>query len=165
MFPPDLMRDAEALLAKFRGAQLMLVTAESCTGGLLSGLLTEFAGSSEVIERGFVTYANAAKVELLGVPQKLLASEGAVSAAVAEAMAKGALAASRADVAVSITGVAGPGGGTAQKPVGLVYIAAARRGGAFAEAECRFGDIGRQHVRIATLRAAIALVGEIVSSG
>src|SRR5580698_10606896 len=106
----------------------MLATAESCTGGLIAGALTEIAGSSDVVERGFVTYSNAAKTELLGVPAALIDTEGAVSEPVARRMAEGALAHSAADLAVSVTGIAGPGGGTDKKPVGLVWFGLARRG-------------------------------------
>ena len=157
MFPADLTIQAEALLDRLRKRGLKLATAESCTGGLLAALLTEIAGSSDVVERGFVTYSNAAKHEMLGVPETMLAEHGAVSAPVARAMAEGALAHSAADVAVAVTGVAGPGGGTAVKPVGLVHFAAARRGGAVLHRECRFGDIGRSEVRIASLREALQL--------
>lgn len=163
LFPEDLAESAERLLADLRRKRLTLATAESCTGGLLSGLLTEIAGSSMVVERGFVTYSNAAKIDLLGVAQSLLDLHGAVSAETAEAMARGALGKSPAGVAVSVTGIAGPGGGSAEKPVGLVYISAAVRGGAMGTAECRFGDIGRSHVRIATLRAACALIGKTIA--
>jgi nicotinamide-nucleotide amidase len=158
MFPADLTQAAAALLDDLRGRGLKLATAESCTGGLISALLTEIAGSSDVVERGFVTYSNAAKHELLGVPEAMLAEHGAVSEPVARAMVEGALSHSRADVAVAVTGVAGPGGGSAAKPVGLVHIAAARRGGAVLHRECRFGDIGRSPVRIASVEAALQLV-------
>jgi nicotinamide-nucleotide amidase len=158
MFPADLTQAAAALLDDLRGRGLKLATAESCTGGLISALLTEIAGSSDVVERGFVTYSNAAKHELLGVPEAMLAEHGAVSEPVARAMVQGALSHSRADVAVAVTGVAGPGGGSAAKPVGLVHIAAARRGGAVLHRECRFGDIGRSPVRIASVEAALQLV-------
>ena len=158
MFPPDLIAQAEAILADFRKRGLKLATAESCTGGLVAGVLTEIAGSSGVVERGFVTYSNAAKHELLGVPDEMLAAHGAVSEPVARAMAEGALAHSSADVAVAVTGVAGPGGGTAAKPVGLVHFAAARRGGETLHRECRFGDIGRGPVRLASVREALQLV-------
>ena len=158
MFPPDLIAQAEAILADFRKRGLKLATAESCTGGLVAGVLTEIAGSSGVVERGFVTYSNAAKHELLGVPDEMLAAHGAVSEPVARAMAEGALAHSSADVAVAVTGVAGPGGGTAAKPVGLVHFAAARRGGETLHRECRFGDIGRGEVRLASVREALQLV-------
>ena len=158
MFPADLIAEAAVLLDDFRGRGLKLATAESCTGGLVAALLTEIAGSSDVVERGFVTYSNAAKHELLGVPEAMLAAHGAVSEPVARAMTEGALAHSSADVAVSITGVAGPGGGSAEKPVGLVHFAAARRGGAVLHRECRFGDIGRAEVRLASVREALQLI-------
>jgi nicotinamide-nucleotide amidase len=158
MFPADLTQAAATLLDDLRGRGLKLATAESCTGGLISALLTEIAGSSDVVERGFVTYSNAAKHELLGVPEAMLAEHGAVSEPVARAMVQGALSHSRADVAVAVTGVAGPGGGSAAKPVGLVHIAAARRGGAVLHRECRFGDLGRSPVRIASVEAALQLV-------
>ena len=129
MFDDNITARASALLERYRAAGLKLATAESCTGGLIAAALTEIAGSSDVVERGFVTYSNEAKSELLGVPAALIAEKGAVSAEVAEAMAQGALARSRADAAVSVTGIAGPGGGTADKPVGLVYLGACRQGG------------------------------------
>jgi nicotinamide-nucleotide amidase len=158
MFPPDLIAQATALLDSFRTRGLTLATAESCTGGLVAGLLTEIPGSSDVVERGFVVYSNAAKHELLGVPDAMLAEHGAVSEPVARAMAEGALARSRADASVAITGIAGPGGGSAEKPVGLVHFAAARRGGATLHRECRFGDIGRSEVRLASVRTALQLI-------
>jgi nicotinamide-nucleotide amidase len=123
------MAKAEAVLAAARSAGLMLATAESCTGGMVAAALTDIAGSSDVVERGFVTYSNASKTELLGVPAPLIATHGAVSAEVAEAMARGALAHAPVGIAVSITGIAGPGGATPGKPVGLVYFGIARRGG------------------------------------
>jgi nicotinamide-nucleotide amidase len=122
------LADAEALLQACREARLMIATAESCTGGLIAATLTSIAGSSDVVERGFVTYSNMAKTELLGVPVGLIARHGAVSEEVARAMAEGALAHSPADLAVSVTGVAGPGGGSAEKPVGLVWLGCLRRG-------------------------------------
>jgi nicotinamide-nucleotide amidase len=126
--PVSLAALAEAVLAHHRRAGLKLATAESCTGGMIAAALTEIAGSSDVFERGFVVYSNEAKTELLGVPAELVTRHGAVSAEVAAAMAEGALAHSHADAAVSVTGIAGPGGGTAAKPVGLVYIGCALRG-------------------------------------
>ncbi len=129
MFDDAIRARAAALLNRYREAGLTLVTAESCTGGLVAACLTEIAGSSDVLERGFVTYSNAAKSELLGVPAALIAGKGAVSAEVAEAMAAGALAQAHADVAVSVTGIAGPDGATATKPVGLVYLGGCRIGG------------------------------------
>lgn len=153
---PELLAQAAALLDAFRAKGRKLATAESCTGGLIAATLTAIAGSSDVLERGFVTYANEAKSELLGVPAVLIASDGAVSAPVAHAMVLGALAHSRADVAVAVTGIAGPGGGSPGKPVGLVFIAAATRG---SEAEvARFVFAGdRTTVRSAAVAAAFRL--------
>lgn len=162
MFPADLTKMAEELLVACRARKLTVATAESCTGGLIAGLLTEVPGSSDVVERGFVTYSNAAKAEAIGVPAGLIKAHGAVSEEVARAMATGALAHSQADIAVAVTGVAGPGGGTASKPVGLVHLAAARRGGPVIHLECRFGDIGRGPIRLATVKAALELVAQLV---
>jgi nicotinamide-nucleotide amidase len=160
MFTPDLAKKAEALLSDLRSRRLRVATAESCTGGLVAALFTDIPGSSDVVERGFVTYSNDAKHELLDVPEEMLAQHGAVSEAVARAMAAGALAHSHADVSVSVTGVAGPDGGSAEKPVGLVHFAAARRGGPTLHRECRFGNIGRTGVRLASLDVALQLVAE-----
>lgn len=165
VFPPDLVSLAEAFLDACRVRRLTFATAESCTGGLIAGCLTEIAGSSDVVERGFVTYSNAAKQEMLGVPAAVIASHGAVSEQVARAMSEGALAHSRATLAVSVTGVAGPGGGTAAKPVGLVHIAVARRDAATMHRECRFGDIGRGAIRITTIEAALRLALERIEPG
>jgi nicotinamide-nucleotide amidase len=162
MFPDDLIQAATTLSDRLRQAGLRIATAESCTGGLLAGLMTEIPGSSDIVERGYVTYSNAAKAEAIGVPTDLIATHGAVSAEVARAMAQGALRASRADIAVAITGVAGPGGGSAEKPVGLVHLAVARRGMNVVHRECRFGDRGRGAVRIATLYVAIAMAAAAV---
>ena len=129
MFDPETLALAEAVLAACRARGWHLATAESCTGGLVAATLTGIAGSSDVVERGFVTYSNEAKTEMLGVPSALLSQYGAVSAQVARSMAEGALGHARGDVAVAITGIAGPSGATAGKPVGLVYLAIARRGG------------------------------------
>jgi nicotinamide-nucleotide amidase len=158
MFPPAMQDEARRLLDAFRARGLKLATAESCTGGLIAGLLTEIPGSSDVVERGFVTYSNEAKMECLGVPEALLQAHGAVSEAVARAMAEGAAKRARADVAVSVTGVAGPGGGSGSKPVGLVHLAAARAGGTTLHRECRFGDVGRGEVRARSVEAALALL-------
>lgn len=158
MFSADLLTRAETLLANARAKKLKIATAESCTGGLVAGLLTEIAGSSDVFERGFVTYSNQAKQEMLGVPEALLIRHGAVSEEVARAMAHGALAHSSADLSVAVTGIAGPGGGTAEKPIGLVHIVAARKGGVMLHRECRFGDIGRGAVRIATVDTALEIL-------
>jgi nicotinamide-nucleotide amidase len=160
MFPQALLSQAEALLAVARNKAVHIATAESCTGGLIVGLLTEVPGSSDVVERGFVTYSNEAKEELLGVPRALLAEHGAVSAPVAQAMADGALKYSRAQLSIAVTGIAGPGGGSAEKPVGLVYIAAAHAPGDIVVKEYRFGDIGRDAVRMATVREALNLLRE-----
>lgn len=161
MFSDDLIRSAEALLTTLRARKLMVATAESCTGGLIAGVLTEIAGSSDVVERGFVTYSNEAKTELIGVPAEMIAAHGAVSKEVALAMAAGALAHSRADISVAVTGVAGPGGGTAAKPVGLVHLAAERRGKPPIHRACRFGDIGRHGIRMATIAVAFEMVDEL----
>ena len=158
LFASDLTARAADLLARYRAADLKIATAESCTGGLIVGLLTEIPGSSAVLERGLVVYSNEAKQELLGVPAETIAMHGAVSEATARAMAEGALARSRADVAISVTGVAGPDGGTATKPVGLVHFACARRGRATVAREARFGDIGRANVRLASVRVALELL-------
>jgi len=158
MFPPPMQDEARRLLDAFRARGLKLATAESCTGGLIAGLLTEIPGSSDVVERGFVTYSNEAKMECLGVPEALLDAHGAVSEAVARAMAEGAVRHARADMAVSVTGVAGPGGGSEAKPVGLVHLAAARAGGTTLHRECRFGDVGRGEVRARSVEAALALL-------
>ncbi len=163
MFPEDLLKDARQLLDRMRARNVMLVTAESCTGGLIAGLFTEIAGSSDVVERGYVTYSNAAKMSCLGVGEDLLAKYGAVSAEVARAMAQGALANSNASLAVSVTGIAGPGGGSAEKPVGLVHLGAALKGGPVLHLEKRFGDIGRADIRLASVRAALKLIGCAIS--
>jgi nicotinamide-nucleotide amidase len=151
-----LARSAE-LIANYRRAGLKLATAESCTGGLIASTLTEIAGSSDVVDRGFVTYSNEAKSEMLGVPPDLIGRVGAVSAEVAMAMAEGAVRHSRADVAVSVTGIAGPTGATATKPVGLVHLGVCRRGGEPRQVEKRFqGD--RASVRRQALSAAFDLL-------
>jgi nicotinamide-nucleotide amidase len=158
LFDDELFLLAAQLVALYRSRGLMLATAESCTGGLVAALLTEIAGSSSVVERGFVTYSNAAKQELLGVAPSLLATRGAVSTEVAQAMAQGALEHSRADVAVAITGIAGPGGGTDEKPVGLVHFATAARNGGVTACEKRFGDLGRAAIRRASVQQALELL-------
>jgi nicotinamide-nucleotide amidase len=162
MLEPETLADAEALLALARSRHKMIATAESCTGGLIAAALTAIAGSSDVVERGLVTYSNAAKTELLGVPAELIASVGAVSREVAERMASGAISHSRADVAVAVTGVAGPGGGSAEKPVGLVWFAIASRGAPARSVSHIFpGD--RTAVRAATVAEAIRLLGAAVT--
>ena len=153
-----LLAPAGALVARAKAAGLMIATAESCTGGLIAGVLTEIAGSSAVVDRGFVTYSNEAKTDLVGVDAALIACVGAVSREVAIAMVEGAIARSRADLAVAVTGIAGPGGGSADKPVGLVHFAALRRGGTAFHLERRFGDLGRSPVRLATIAQALDLL-------
>lgn len=155
---------ATELLARCRDKGVLLATAESCTGGLIAATLTEIPGSSDVVDRGFVTYSNAAKTDLLGVPAPLIEEVGAVSEEVARAMAKGALARSNADVTIAVTGVAGPGGGSEEKPVGLVHFAAARTGKPTLHKECRFGDIGRSEIRLESVAAAFSLVEAILES-
>ena len=157
MSPVSFTALAEAVLAHHRRAGAKLATAESCTGGGIAAALTDIAGSSDVFERGFVVYSIEAKTEMLGVPAPLIAAHGAVSAEVAGAMATGALAHSRADLALSVTGIAGPGGGTPTKPVGLVYIGRARRGAA-PEIERHVFAGDRAAVRAATVRRALELL-------
>jgi nicotinamide-nucleotide amidase len=162
---------AEQVLREARSAQLMIAAAESCTGGLVAAALTAIAGSSDVFERGFVTYSNEAKTEMLGVDPDLLKTYGAVSRETAIAMAAGALRQSRAQLSVSITGIAGPGGGSPDKPVGLVHFAAAKVGSkqdgalkckALTE-EVRFGEIGRAEIRARSVETALRLLLRAVS--
>jgi nicotinamide-nucleotide amidase len=157
MFPDDIQSLARRVVETATARRLMIAAAESCTGGLVTAALTAVAGSSAVVERGFVTYSNAAKSELLGVPADLIDHHGAVSEQVARAMAGGSLERSSAQVSVAVTGVAGPGGGTADKPVGLVHFAAAGPGGLI-HVEHRFGDIGREAVRLDSVRVALGLL-------
>ncbi|MBS0534615.1 MAG: CinA family protein [Proteobacteria bacterium] len=157
----DFREAAAAVLDTCRARGLKVAAAESCTGGLVAGALTAIAGSSDVVDRGFVTYSNEAKHEMLGVPLETLKRYGAVSRQTAEAMASGALTKSRADLAVSITGIAGPGGGSADKPVGLVHFAAASRSGTTMHAAKRYGDIGRDAVRHQSVLQALAMLKEI----
>jgi nicotinamide-nucleotide amidase len=161
VFPQDLISQAARLIDLYRSKRLMLATAESCTGGLIAGLITSVPGSSDVLDCGFVTYSNQAKTRMIGVPAELIRLQGAVSAEVARAMAEGALAHSAADIAVAVTGVAGPGGGSVEKPVGLVHCAAARKGQPTVTRELRLGDIGRDAVRMETVRVAVAMAYEI----
>jgi len=150
---------ARRVLATARARGLKIATAESCTGGMVAMNLTAIAGSSDVVDRGFVTYSNAAKMAMIGVPERLLAAHGAVSAEVAAAMAEGALRASDADLAVAITGVAGPGGGSAEKPVGLVHLAAASRDGQVNRIERRYEPaLGRAGIRKAATRDALLML-------
>ncbi len=149
-------------LCRERG--LTLTTAESCTGGLVAAAITDIPGSSDVFDRGFVTYSNDAKMALLGVSADILAKHGAVSAECAKAMAEGALNSAGTSLAISITGIAGPGGGSPEKPVGLVFMAAMDRKGNFHARECRFGDLGRDEVRRRSVIAAFALIEELLGA-
>jgi len=155
---------AKRVLDLCRARGLLVATAESCTGGLVAAALTEIAGSSDVVDRGFVTYSNEAKQEMLGVPAAMLKRHGAVSVQTAKAMAAGALKNSHADIAVSITGIAGPGGGTKQKPVGLVHFAAARRRGRSIARKELFGAVGRGRVRQLSVLQALAMLERLARS-
>ena len=157
----DLHAAAAIALDVCRTRRLKAATAESCTGGLVAGALTDIAGSSDVFDRGFVTYSDDAKQQMLGVSSETLRDHGAVSRQTAEEMARGAIAHSNADVAVAITGIAGPTGGSADKPVGLVHFAAASRAGALTHKEIRYGDIRRARVRQKSVLEALAMLKEI----
>lgn len=161
MWPADIEAAARTIIADFTARRLKVATAESCTGGLIAAALTEIAGSSSVVDRGFVTYSNEAKIDMLGVDAATLAANGAVSRETATEMAQGAIARSAADLAVAVTGIAGPSGGSAEKPVGLVHLAAAGRSGTLLHREMRYGAIGRDAVRQATVRTALDLLKEI----
>jgi len=162
MFPVDLLMRAEKLLESSRAQSLRIATAESCTGGLIAALLTEIPGSSDVFGRGFVTYSNQAKQDMLGVPAATLRQHGAVSEAVARLMAEGAVRNSTAQMSVAVTGVAGPGGGTDEKPVGLVHIAVARAGEPTIHRECRFGGIGRGEIRLKSVETALEMLQSLM---
>ncbi|WP_026230539.1 MULTISPECIES: CinA family protein [Rhizobium] len=163
-FPQDIVSMAEAIIRDFTAAGRMLSTAESCTGGLIAGALTEISGSSAVVDRGFVTYTNTAKIEMLGVQAETLLRFGAVSEETAQQMVHGALFRSRAEIAVAVTGIAGPGGGSAEKPVGLVHLAAKSRAGALIHRKMLYGDIGRSEVRLATIRTALEMVRSLLAA-
>jgi nicotinamide-nucleotide amidase len=156
LFPQEMLAEAEALLAAARARGWRITTAESCTGGLIAGLLTAIGGSSDVVDGGAVTYSNAAKTRMLGVPAGTIAAEGAVSEAVARAMAEGARRLAEVDLAIAVTGVAGPGGGTAAKPVGLVWSGLAGPGGVNADSLIFPGD--RTAIRMATVRHAVGML-------
>jgi nicotinamide-nucleotide amidase len=161
LFPADIEDEARRIIAEFSKLSLMVSTAESCTGGLIAGALTEISGSSAVVDRGFVTYTNEAKMDLLGVKSTTLAAFGAVSEQTALQMVQGALFRSRANLAVAVTGIAGPGGGSAEKPVGLVHLAARGREGVILHREMHYGDIGRTEIRLATVRTAFEMLREV----
>lgn len=154
----DLGALAEAVLAACEHRDLMLATAESCTGGMVASTLVDIPGSSAVVERGFITYSNAAKTELLGVPAQMIIDHGAVSEPVARAMAEGALSHAPVQLTVAITGIAGPGGGTAEKPEGLVHFACARKGSQTVHERVEFGAIGRSHVRARSVKLALEML-------
>jgi nicotinamide-nucleotide amidase len=162
MFSSPLLRLAEVVLSEARAQKLRIATAESCTGGLIAGLLTEIAGSSDVLDRGFVVYSNRAKQDMLNVPGDLIADMGAVSEPVARMMAEGAVENSNAHIAVAVTGVAGPGGGTPLKPIGLVHIAACRERRSIIHEAHRFGDIGRSEIRMKAVEAALLLLQRLL---
>ncbi len=164
MIGPTLLAAARRLLDVCRERGLRIATAESCTGGLVAGALTEIGGASDVVERGFVVYSNAAKESMLGVPSSTLKRYGAVSAETATAMAAGALKNSEADISVAITGIAGPGGGTKQKPVGLVHFAAARRNHKGIARRRLYGKIGRRRVRERSVAEALELLERVARS-
>lgn len=163
MFAAELLADAEALIQHCRARDLKIATAESCTGGLVAALLTSVNGSSDVFERGFVTYSNRAKLECLGVEASMLDQFGAVSTETAKAMAAGVLARAPVEIALSVTGIAGPGGGSPAKPVGLVYFGCATHGG-ITVVEKRFGDIGRVGVRLAAVAVGLDLLRKAAES-
>jgi len=161
MFSADLLQKATDLVALYTEKRLTIATAESCTGGLVSGLITSVPGSSRVLDRGFVTYSNLAKEDMLGIHPILILSFGAVSAQTARAMASGALAAANTDVAISVTGIAGPDGGSEMKPVGLVHFCCATVDGKMAAREMEYGNIGRNEIRLASVATAIELLFEV----
>ena len=154
---------AERVLELCRNKNFTLATAESCTGGLVAVTITDIPGSSDVFDRGIVTYSNDAKQMLLGVPKAMLDEYGAVSAPVARAMAEGVIRATNTQLGVSITGIAGPDGGSEEKPIGLVFVGGAIADGAHHVRECRFGDLGRSEVRRRSVIAAFALLEELLA--
>lgn len=155
--------NARGLIDSSKAEGLTIATAESCTGGLIAASLAAVPGASAALERGFVTYSNEAKTEMLGVPADLIAQVGAVSREVALAMVEGALARSPADLAVAVTGIAGPDGGSSEKPVGLVHIAAARRDGKTLHEEMRYGDVGRHEIQARTVADALRLLSQLIA--
>ncbi|GMB82653.1 CinA family protein [Shinella zoogloeoides] len=161
IWPEDIEETARRIVTDFSARGLMIATAESCTAGLIAGAITEIAGSSNAFDRGFVTYSNAAKQQMIGVSVETLKAHGAVSRPTALEMAEGAIQHSNADISVAVTGIAGPGGGTDEKPVGLVHLAAARKGRETLHREMRYGDIGRSAVRLATVRTALEMLVEL----
>lgn len=163
MFPERIRNLALLVSEDARERRVKIVCAESCTGGLLAGLFTEFAGSSAILERGYVTYSNRSKEEILGVPGDLIADYGAVSEPVVRMMADSALEQSRANLSIAITGIAGPDGGTKMKPVGTVHIASARENKAMIHEMHQFIGVSRHEVRMATIEAALMLIQKQIS--
>lgn len=163
LFPKDVIDLATNVLDACRARGMKIATAESCTGGLIAAALTEIAGSSDVVDRGFVTYSNPAKTAMLGVRAETLEAYGAVSKETALEMAAGALANSSASISVAVTGVAGPGGGSIDKPVGLVHIVVADAADTI-HRECRFGAIGREQIRLETVRTALQMILSLVQA-
>ncbi len=161
LFPGDIIALSTGIIEEFSARGLTLATAESCTGGLIAGALTDIAGSSAVVDRGFVTYSNTAKHEMIGVREETLAQFGAVSRETALEMVEGALKAAGTSLAVAVTGIAGPGGGSPEKPVGLVHLAAASKTGKLIHREMRFGDLGRTAIRLATVRTALEMLLDV----
>ena len=161
MADDDLRAAANALLELCKAKKLTLATAESCTGGLVAAALSEIPGSSLVLDRGFVTYSNESKQQMLGVTPATIDVYGAVSAECAEEMAKGALAHASVDLAISVTGIAGPTGAVPGKPIGLVYFCAAARSGRVISHDSKYGDIGRANVRRASVIQALAMLQEL----
>jgi nicotinamide-nucleotide amidase len=162
--PDAVASEAKRAIEALKTGKLMVATAESCTGGLIAGALTSISGSSDVVYGGFVTYANAAKTSMIGVPARLIRDYGAVSSQVARAMADGARNRARVDIAIAVTGVAGPSGGSERKPVGLVYFACASHEGTRV-VERRFGNLGRDAVREASVLAALELLIDVATNG
>lgn len=163
MFDEHLLNLARLTLDEAQQRRVRIATAESCTGGLIAGLLTEIPGASATVERGFIVYTNRAKEEMLGVPGDLIADAGAVSEPVVRAMAEGALGESRANLAIAVTGVAGPGGGTPLKPVGLVHFAVARENKPIFHQVMRYGDVGRSEIRRQTIITALEMVRKMIA--
>ena len=161
MLDDDIVEAAKNLLAICKRKNLLVATAESCTAGLVAGTLTEIPGVSSILDRGYITYSNEAKHEMLGVPRDVLDTHGAVSAQTAEAMVRGVLGRSRVHLAVSVTGIAGPDGGSEKKPVGLVFFGAGTRGGKLVSVEKRYGDIGRDKVRKQSVLQAFRLLHDL----
>ena len=161
MLDDDIVEAAKQLLAICKRKNLLVATAESCTAGLVAGTLTEIPGVSSILDRGYVTYSNEAKHEMLGVSRDILKQHGAVSQQTAEAMARGVLGHSEVHLAVSVTGIAGPDGGSAEKPVGLVHFACATRSGKLTHVEKRYGDVGRAKVRKQSVLQAFKMLHEL----